>query len=346
MMNIQVRKYIDTPFELIETPLLDDYLNFQFADKDGVIEFIYFMCGRALTKIEDRFDFMLFLYGQPGSGKSELLELIKYSYGVNQVSNLKSSFEKTFGLSAVAKSQIFVSDDMPINVANVFSKDNFLSMITRGSIPCPVKNGTVIEIENWDVPIVWNSNYLPNYSEDSGEITRRIMMVEFDKIVPPEKKDLLLGQKIKESEYATFIHRCCTTFLRMSKEHYGKCVTTFCPEYFLDKKDDIREQSNKLFSYLKENTEYCEQSHTSMSELRKQYNVWLAHTFKLEKIPRNDKKLSINTISMVDSRYIYRKSMICKFCKDKHKKGCCGEYKREARTITEIVENLRIKSIY
>jgi hypothetical protein len=172
------------------------------------------------------------------------------------------------------------------------------------------------------------------------------MMVEFDKIVPPEKKDLLLGQKIKESEYTTFIHRCCTTFLRMSKEHYGKCVTTFCPEYFLDKKDDIREQSNKLFSYLKENTEYCEQSHTSMSELRKQYNAWLAHTFKLEKIPRNDKKLSINTISMVDSRYIYRKSMICKFCKDKHKKGCCGEYKREARTITEIVENLRIKSIY
>jgi hypothetical protein len=101
MMNVQVRKYIVAPFELTETPLLDDYLNFQFADKDGVIEFIYFMCGRALTKIEDRFDFMLFLYGQSGSGKSELLELIKYSYGVNQVSNLKSSFEKTFGLSAV-----------------------------------------------------------------------------------------------------------------------------------------------------------------------------------------------------------------------------------------------------
>ena len=37
MMNIQVRKYIDIPFELTETPLLDDYLNFQFADKDGVI---------------------------------------------------------------------------------------------------------------------------------------------------------------------------------------------------------------------------------------------------------------------------------------------------------------------
>jgi hypothetical protein len=32
MINIQVRKYIDTPFELTETPLLDDYLNFQFAD--------------------------------------------------------------------------------------------------------------------------------------------------------------------------------------------------------------------------------------------------------------------------------------------------------------------------
>jgi phage/plasmid-associated DNA primase len=131
MMNIRVRKFIDTPFELTETPLLDAYLNFQFADKDRVIEFIYFMCGRALTKIEDRF--MLFLYGQSGSGKPELLEVIKYSYGVNQVSNLKSSFEKTFGLSAVARSQIFVSDDMPINVANVFSKDNFLSMITRGS---------------------------------------------------------------------------------------------------------------------------------------------------------------------------------------------------------------------
>jgi hypothetical protein len=112
------------------------------------------------------------------------------------------------------------------------------------------------------------------------------------------------------------------------------------------KKDDIREQSNKLFSYLKENTEYCEQSHTSMSELRKQYNGWLAHTFKLEKIPRNDKKLSINTISMVDTRYVYRKEKLCKFCKDKHRKGCCREYKRESRTTTEIIENLRITNIY
>ena len=99
-------------------------------------------------------------------------------------------------------------------------------------------------------------------------------------------------------------------------------------------------------NYLKKNTEYCEQSHTSMSELRKQYNAWLAHTFKLEKIPRNDKKLSINTISMVDTRYQYRKSMICKFCKDKHKKGCCGEYKREARSTYEVIEHLRMTTLF
>jgi hypothetical protein len=55
-----------------------------------------------------------------------------------------------------------------------------------------VKNGTVIEIENWDVPIVWNSNYLPNYSEDFGEITIRYQWLT---------QDMYTGRK----SYASFV---------------------------------------------------------------------------------------------------------------------------------------------
>ena len=64
--NIQVRKFIDQPFEVKNTPNLDSYLSYQFDAE--TIEFLYFMIGRLMTRLNDKFDFMVLLHGQGGSG--------------------------------------------------------------------------------------------------------------------------------------------------------------------------------------------------------------------------------------------------------------------------------------
>ncbi|EGZ11011.1 hypothetical protein PHYSODRAFT_520730 [Phytophthora sojae] len=238
--HIQVRVYYDIDWVIIDdTPLLDKYFSYQFDDAD-VIEFIHFMLGRALTKINDKFDFMVMLVGVGGFGKSLLLNLISYAFGPDQVGTLGNSFQDKFGLSELADRQIVLSEDMPRNIAKTLPKSDFLSMQSRGRISCPVKGKTSIEVDSWDIPTLINSNDLPNYSDTSGEIVRRILIPHFTNVIPDEEKDNQLEKKIKASEFATFIHKCRSTYLRFCKEHAGQNVYTFAPQHFIDSRDMLR----------------------------------------------------------------------------------------------------------
>ncbi|EEY67405.1 uncharacterized protein PITG_04436 [Phytophthora infestans T30-4] len=205
--GIQVRKYINQRFEHTETPLFDKYFSFQFTEEEDR-EFIYFLIGRCLTVLDDKFDFMLMIHGQGGSGKSLLANLVKFAFGQDQIGLLSNSMQEKFGLSEFATKQIVCCDDMPHNIAKTLPRSDFLSMMTRGSISCPVKGKGSIEVLDWNIPTLINSNHMPNYKDEAGEIVRRLMIVEFGKQVPDDEVDVELEQKIKDQEFATFLHRC------------------------------------------------------------------------------------------------------------------------------------------
>jgi hypothetical protein len=121
------------------------------------MKFIYFMLGRALTTLNDKFDFMVMLVGVGGAGKSLLMSLLCYAFGGDQIGTLSSTFQDRFGLSEFADKQLVASDDMPRNIAKTLPKSDFLAMQSRGHISCPVKGKTSIEINSWDIPTVINS---------------------------------------------------------------------------------------------------------------------------------------------------------------------------------------------
>ncbi|EEY68317.1 uncharacterized protein PITG_04750 [Phytophthora infestans T30-4] len=69
-------------------------------------------------------------------------------------------------------------------------------MLTRGSISCPVKGKGSIEVLDWNIPTRLNSNHMPNYTDEAGEIARRLMIVKFGKQVPDDEVDVELEQKV------------------------------------------------------------------------------------------------------------------------------------------------------
>ncbi|GMF66403.1 unnamed protein product [Phytophthora lilii] len=91
--GIQVRKYINQKLEITETPLFDKYFSFQFTEEEDR-EFIYFLIGRWLTVLDDKFDFMLMIHGQGGSGKSRLANLVKFAFGQDQIGLLSNSMQE------------------------------------------------------------------------------------------------------------------------------------------------------------------------------------------------------------------------------------------------------------
>lgn len=69
-------------------------------------------------------------------------------------------------------------------------------MLTRGSISCPVKGKGSIEVLDWNIPTRLNSNHMPNYTDEAGEIVRRLMIVKFGKQVSDDEVDVELEQKV------------------------------------------------------------------------------------------------------------------------------------------------------
>ncbi|EGZ06623.1 hypothetical protein PHYSODRAFT_306840 [Phytophthora sojae] len=249
--NIQVRTYIDSEFEIDNdyAPVLDQYLKFQFDDE--TIEFIYFMIGRLMTKLNDKFDFMVFLFGEGGSGKSLLMNLVKYSFAHDQVGILSNSHQEQFGLSEYAKKQILCCDDMN-NLAKTLPKADFLSMGTRGSVQCPVKGKGSIPVHDWDIPTIINSNKLPNYKDESGEVVRRFMVANFEKIIPEESRNTNLENEIKTQEFGVFLHRCRSTYLKFCSKYKNKGVETFCPVSFIDNRNLLRMATNNTYQFISE----------------------------------------------------------------------------------------------
>ncbi|GMF31671.1 unnamed protein product [Phytophthora lilii] len=271
--GIQVRVYHDIDYEILEeTPLLDKYFGYQFENKE-TIEFINFMFGRVLTTLEDKSDFMIMLVGVGGAGKSLLMNLHSHSFARSQIGILSSTFQGTFGLSEFATKQIVIFDDMPRNLAKPVPKSDFLSMQSRGRISCPVKGKTSIEVDSWDIGTIINSNDLPNYSDISGEIVRRIAIIKFNNAVPDEEKDNDLKSKIKATEYCTFLHRCRSTYLKYRETYRGKNIYTFCPQHFIDSRDELRGAINESFQFGKAHLEFAEGEKIAKSELTRMFRA-------------------------------------------------------------------------
>lgn len=337
--NIQVRKYIDTKFDINNdhAPKLDAYLDFQFEKEDQ--EFIYFILGRHMTKLDDRFDFITLLYGTAGSGKSLLLNLLKYTYAPNQVGILSSSHQERFGLSEVANKQILCCDDID-NLAKTLPKTDFLSMATRGSINCPIKCKESIQVDDWNISTIINSNSLPNYKDTSGEIVRRFMIVNFKNAIPTNKMNCNLEYEIKKEEFAVFVKRCRLTYLDYIKKYNGQNVNEFAPENFLYDRDELRMATNNTFAFVSDKCTYKEDASISMKQLNICLKEYLMSKYDCQFKPKDT--INVSSLLMVDPRYEEKKIMTCKSCLKPHKKGCCDAYTRTNRTSQNMILNIML----
>lgn len=348
--NVQVRKYIDMDFVYdIDTPLLDAYFRYQFDEE--TISFIYFVLGRLLTRLDDKFDFMVLVHGIGGAGKSLLMNLIKYAFGSDQVGFLSNSHQEKFGLCEYARKQILACDDLPRNIAKTLPKSDFLSMATRGQLSCPVKGKASLEVADWNIPTIMNSNSLPNYTDDSGEIVRRFIIIDFPNYLRAEDCNTNLENEILQREYPMFLHRCRSTYLQMKSKYNGKNVESFCPKIFIDNRNMLRQQANKTYKFMLEKFEYAEydpndtfkmRNRIKLSELNHMFKDYLISMYDLKKQP-ND-KLDVSNICLADKRYDLRlKEKVCLSCDKRHKAGCCSNYDRSKRTSCSYLYNICIK---
>ncbi|GMF22539.1 unnamed protein product [Phytophthora lilii] len=131
-------------------------------------------------------------------------------------------------------------------------------MGTRGSVQCPVKGEGSIPVHDWDIPTIINSNKLPNYKDEAGEVIRRLLVANFEKIVPEESKNTNLENDIKDQEFGVFLHRCRSTYLKFCSKYKNKGVEKFCPVSFIENRNLLRMATNNTYQFIFDKCKYEE----------------------------------------------------------------------------------------
>lgn len=321
--NLVVRKYFDIEFDSsTSTPLFDKVLDYQFDEETK--EFIYMCLGR-MFGIRDNYGFMLYLLGEPGCGKSLIIDIICECF--NNVGAIGTSFEEKFGLSFLYDKDIIVCDDLPKNISKIFPQQTFQTCITGGKLPIAVKGGDGFTIE-WKTPMLWAGNWFPDYI-DKGQISRRMLVANFEKnVINP---DPTLKSRILEQELPALIYKCLMNYKDLLDKESKKDIWGLCPEYFREQQQNMKIERNPLYKYLMGNTIYKENNIMLLEDIRINFNGWLGKTVR---------SLDNGTFGQVNKEYIIDQIITCKHCTKEHKKGCCEKYNRTQRSTKRIVRNL------
>lgn len=323
-----VRKYFDQEFTKgTDTPLMDSVLDYQFSP--DVRDFMYMIAGR-MFGIRDNLAFMLFLLGEPGTGKSTFLDVVCAFF--NDVGAIGDTYETKFGLSFLYDKDIVVCDDLPKNISTIFPSSTFQSCVSGGKVAVAFKGGDGLTVDGWNVPLLWSGNLYPDYL-DKGQVTRRVMVANHQKNII--NTDTTLFDKIVKNELPALMYKCLLAYKAMlDKKHTGD-VWSFCPQYFNDQQREMKIARNPLFSFLVENAFFLENEVTDLGDVRDRFG---------EAIGKKVRTLDNGTFGQVNTAYTVFTLAICKHCKLPHMKGCCDEYSSADKTSKKVINNMKLKS--
>lgn len=271
-----------------------------------------------MFKIRDQLQYMLLLLGEAGTGKSVIIDVVSACF--NNIGVVNESYEQKYGIAYLASKDIIVSDDLPQDIHKYFPKETFKSMVSNGSLSSAVKNSDAITIDKWSVPILFSSNYVPQW-RDKGDISRRILCANFENTVL--HTDTSIKNNILSYELPAFIYKSLLAYQQFINNSSSSSIWDLCPEYFLDQQQELKEERNPLFKFIINYTEYQPESYLTIEEIKERFSSWLNTRVG---------KLDNGTFTQVDKRFIIESAKLCKSCLVLHIKGCCEKYSRNNRT--------------
>lgn len=250
-------KYFDTDFKdythisdwyNIPTPHFQGILNYQDFPED-VCRWMYALAiGRFLYEVGELDDWQVLVYllGKAKTGKSTICAgVCKEIFDAQDVGTLSNNGEKKFGLSALYNKFAFVAPEVKENCS--LEQSEFQSMISGEVVSVAEKFKTAKSVK-WTASSVWAGNQVPGYSDNSGSISRRLIVFEFINTVLHANTQL---GKLLRAEIPLLIQKGNMAYLEAVNNHGTKDLwDNVIPEYFSRTSANVQEQSNSLVAFL------------------------------------------------------------------------------------------------
>ena len=327
-----------------ETPSWNKLISTQFGEFERLAEFFEVMVGRLLfpVKMFDNWQIMIMLIGDANTGKSTIIDAILKLFPKGTIAPITANQEAVFGLQDLNKKRLVVCPDIPQHLSKIFPQTIFQSLVSGDPVSIPQKNKTALKIDSWPTPLLFAGNYWPDYTDNSGSISRRYAAFALRVLV--QDRDTQLLQKL-EQEVPSILLRCVGRYHEQIAKDVDKIdIWKQMPQALIDMQEEVKEETSPLFRFLANGDKYYEVMYekggiTALSDFQKALRGYMTSQ-RLEYCWTND-------LHPLKARgFVVEKINVCKSCGNSAKKTCCPNYNvRNRKKVTQIVNmNLIRKS--
>lgn len=220
----------------------------------------YAMIGRLLYEVNyvDKWQVMPMFVGRAGTGKSLILSTVSKFFDETDIGVIANDQQKGFGLESIYDKKLWmikeVKSDMTLDQAQL------QSMISGEEMSIMRKNLTPVQVV-WKSPGIMAGNELANWTDNSGSMSRRLLLFYFHKRV--KQSDPHLPARL-EQEFSAIMHKCNSAYAHM-KALYGHCdlwardpdadpgaygSKTILPSFFHHNKSSLKQQTHIMENFL------------------------------------------------------------------------------------------------
>lgn len=324
--DIVARKYIAQKLDPnnLNTKLFDELIDFQCQDP-VVSEWLYIFIARLLfPPSHDKLDVIPYIYGERSTGKSTLRNIVAQFFPPESIATLNSTYEKKFGLFNIINKQVLLASDLPENLADTIQLDVLKAMACGEQLSIAVKYQQA-RMEECKTPALFISNFLPNYRDTNGAVSKRFAIFIWRNYV--ERQDAYMEQRIIDQELSSILYKAL--YLYHKNRHLFSCTfEQLRPKYFQQTCDEYIESVENMYTFLMQpdskdgeyRNVFDDDMITPLSDIIRRYKKWC----EFQKI-KPDWVMGDYTVFRRCGLKVYRER-ICRSCRQSTHENCCEHY--------------------
>ena len=248
------------------TPALDSILGPQLvhlapSERRRVLAWIYALLGRTLYSVNERdqWQVMLTFLGIASTGKSLILKAISRWWRSDDVGVLSSQGRRgDADLEPLLCSKLVVCYELAAGMT--LDQAQLQSMVSGEPLTIVRMHRPSITIP-WTAPCVFAGNELASWSDHSGSLLRRLLLITFDVKIGDATSDPHLDGKLA-AELPAMLHKCCLAYNAVAAAHGSTSLwsaqaadasedTATLPQYFRDTRARLAEMTHSMASFLR-----------------------------------------------------------------------------------------------
>jgi len=237
--------------------------------------FIFGLLGRMfhIVKRFDTWGVFIWLLGMGNTGKSTILFLIAQIYDSCDVGYLNNRQNEAFALESIYESKMFFGMDLDDQFS--FDQATFQSMVVGEIVGVNRKNKPQISIE-WQSHGAFAGNVMPKWQSVGGNLTRRIIPIEFG-VVVSKNNPQLYQLCVSERPRMIKVFNACYLFMVMKFRHQS--LKDALPAKFKQMEERIMREINPIESFVNECcilSDPSEELFMSYTEFQDAFKWWAA----------------------------------------------------------------------